>query len=105
MGSGGQLAPKGGEKDKARLRAEERGRIREQRIENSKLGGVEIGRIADVGWRTAWKAYLRVILAEHPEKRPRWIALWVLRHKPAHLRSLKLRCILGYLEQIRKEHS
>jgi hypothetical protein len=105
MESDGQRAPKGRENTKTRICAEEREGVRKQRIENCRLGGLQIAKNADDGWRTAWKEYLRIILAEHPEKRPRWIALWALRHRPPDLRILKLRCILGYLEQIRKEDS
>jgi hypothetical protein len=99
-----QRAPTGCEKSKARICAEKKARIREQRIENARLGSLEITRRADV-WRIPWKEYLRVLLAEHPGKGPRWVAVWARTHRPPHLRALELRCILGYLEQIRSEPS
>jgi len=105
MESDGQQAPKGGEKIKVRTCAEERERIRKQRIENCKRGTAAIVKNADEGWRNPWKKYLRVILAEHPEKHPRWIALWALRHRLPDLKDFRLRCILDYLAQIREEDS
>jgi hypothetical protein len=99
-----QRAPTGCEKSKARICAEKKARIREQRIANARLGSLEITRGADI-WRLPWKEYLRVIRGEHREKGPRWIALWAIRHRLPHLKPLKLRCILGYLKDIRNEPS